>query len=599
MNKFPLLLVVFLSFSIVYSQAEEWTVEDIVFTGNESISKKMLIKRIELKPSTLFRRVSYSFSGLIEAITAIERLYEEKGYLNVSTSIQKIVHDSTNMDVTIYLHIDEGKQATIDSVIIRDAEVITNNAIHSLISLKADTPLLESHLEKAIQIIEDTLRAKGYLLVDVVMDREVNRDNTQATVIFTIQEGPLVQAGDFIFTGLEKVREHVVERNLRFSQGTIVTSSEIAASIRHLLTTNLFKEVRIEPIDTAFTYENGGIVTLPFLIQLQENDMLQLSVIGGYGAYEKLYFRVAAIYKNLFFRAHRISLSSQVSTPVKRVELAYLYPWLLSSPIDGRFKAYLEQHEEETYSGVFDGFRLSVGSQRGVIDFYELWTRYERTEWLREPPPTTTFPDQPIQDIQTFGFLIGKDNRISPIEPGDAFFGAIEAEIGGLVIPSTTNYYKFIADVRMYFLLISSLQYSSALFTGYIGSYGGEPANVPPQELFRIGRNQIRAVRGFDTDEVSPKDEQGNSRGGRVVTILNIFELVYSVHPWINIALFADAGYVWKSLKMILFNDIKWSAGPGIGLDFPIGLIRIDYGIKLNRIPEIDGRFHLNIGLPF
>ena len=61
-----------------------------------------------------------------------------------------------------------------------------------------------------------------------------------------------------------------------------------------------------------------------------------------------------------------------------------------------------------------------------------------------------------------------------------------------------------------------------------------------------------------------------------------------------------DAGNVWADYREISFGEIRTGAGLGLRYLTPVGPLRIEYGLKLDRQPgESLGEFSFSIGYPF
>jgi len=72
--------------------------------------------------------------------------------------------------------------------------------------------------------------------------------------------------------------------------------------------------------------------------------------------------------------------------------------------------------------------------------------------------------------------------------------------------------------------------------------------------------------------------------------------------------IFLDAGNVWAESFGHRLGDLRYSIGPGLRYQTPIGPIRFDVGYQLNPVPEllVNGspqkrrfRFHFSIGQAF
>jgi outer membrane protein assembly factor BamA len=91
----------------------------------------------------------------------------------------------------------------------------------------------------------------------------------------------------------------------------------------------------------------------------------------------------------------------------------------------------------------------------------------------------------------------------------------------------------------------------------------------------------------------------GDSVGGRLALVANVLELRFAVVKWLKIAGFADAGFVWRSASLFDLRDLRWTAGPGLRIRTPIGLLSTDLGIRLDGPTRGNYGFSVSIGEPF
>ena len=106
-------------------------------------------------------------------------------------------------------------------------------------------------------------------------------------------------------------------------------------------------------------------------------------------------------------------------------------------------------------------------------------------------------------------------------------------------------------------------------------------------------------IRGFAQDEVGPKDSLGQPVGGNAAFILNQ-EIHFPIYKIFEGAGFVDIGNVYPTISDFNPFDVRSSAGLGLRLRTPVVLLRLDYGIKLDRKPgESFGQLFFSIGQAF
>ena len=63
---------------------------------------------------------------------------------------------------------------------------------------------------------------------------------------------------------------------------------------------------------------------------------------------------------------------------------------------------------------------------------------------------------------------------------------------------------------------------------------------------------------------------------------------------------FFDTGNVWIKVKDMNPGNLKYTTGLGLRYDTPVGPLRVDYGVKLNKEPgESVGEIHFSVGQAF
>src|SRR5207248_7582089 len=100
--------------------------------------------------------------------------------------------------------------------------------------------------------------------------------------------------------------------------------------------------------------------------------------------------------------------------------------------------------------------------------------------------------------------------------------------------------------------------------------------------LFLGGSNNLR---GFEYRDVGPKDQHGEPLGGQSMARTTV-ELTFPIVEKARGALFYDTGFVNADPYDFSTDHIASDFGFGIRLDLPIGPLRVDYGIPIQR----DGR---------
>ena len=114
--------------------------------------------------------------------------------------------------------------------------------------------------------------------------------------------------------------------------------------------------------------------------------------------------------------------------------------------------------------------------------------------------------------------------------------------------------------------------------------------------LFLGGANNLR---GFDFRDVGPKDDNGEPIGGQTLARITV-EYTFPIIPKVRGAIFYDTGFVNTNAYDVSTNHIASDVGIGVRLDLPIGPVRVDYGIPIQKDNNNNGgKINFNVGYQF
>ncbi|NOZ56570.1 MAG: BamA/TamA family outer membrane protein, partial [Calditrichaeota bacterium] len=126
----------------------------------------------------------------------------------------------------------------------------------------------------------------------------------------------------------------------------------------------------------------------------------------------------------------------------------------------------------------------------------------------------------------------------------------------------------------------------------------GRSTEVPIQERFFAGG--ARTLRGFGEKMVGPLTAGGIPKGGTLSLVLNFFELRFPIYRILSAATFLEAGNVWGDWHSGTLRHLRWVLGAGLRVHSPLGVLRLDFGLKLDRKPgESIGAVLVDMGQAF
>ncbi|HEX2958301.1 MAG TPA: BamA/TamA family outer membrane protein [Chitinispirillaceae bacterium] len=577
---------------------EKKYVGSIVFTGNQYISSHELLSVMQLKPPDFFSRHSYDLSTLIDDIEKIKNLYKRYGFFNADVRIGPFFTDTTNNEVLFQIDISENARTLIDSIIFINGELYSGSFLSEQIPLKTGAPFDSSLFTQSKLSIKNLLTLRGHLFAEVTSDLVLDEQAHRAIAVYIIKEGPVVKSGDIEIVGADKLKRSVIIRELDF-ENKIITTENLTRSIFNLNQTKLFDAVSVEPLDTGIYTCNLDTIIVPVVVQVHLADMFTYQAGGGYNTHDGLYGLIEPSYKNLFSLGHRVSGLLQASSLLTGGNLNYYYPWFLTLPLSANLMLYIEKRNEFEYSGLFRGGLFSLDGSLNQQSWYSIWISIENTVWIRFTQSESDNSDDQAGNIALIGTAITHDTRKSPSNPDLGMVLHIQPEISGPGISWSSKFFKIQGDVSVYFQVFrTKLDCTSSLTAGFITPYGNSKV-VPAQELFTVTEEGIPTIRGYAESEILIPNESGTIKGGRLALVITPLEVVFPFYNQVSGAVFIDGGFIWPLPQDFSVQDLQWSIGPGVRIDSPFGIIKIDYGIQLGGKGNLSGRLHFRAGTEF
>lgn len=130
------------------------------------------------------------------------------------------------------------------------------------------------------------------------------------------------------------------------------------------------------------------------------------------------------------------------------------------------------------------------------------------------------------------------------------------------------------------------------------GSISGDAlTSIPADERFYAGGGQ--SVRGYEYQSVSPRD--GDDIIGGLSLLETSLEIRGRLTHKFGVVAFLDGGSAYEDHIPAFDEAFRWGAGAGIRYFTPVGPLRFDVGIPLNRRRGLDDswQFYISIGQAF
>lgn len=546
-------------------------------------SVSQLEKLKETPPATLIglrRRAEGDITNIVQALHSL-------AYYNA-----QVHFDILNNGGLVAVQITPGPVYPLADFQIRytqqESSISNLNSI-SLTDLKISlgSPALPETILNAEDTLLDQLNLQGFAFAtikkrDVLVDQKAHH----VTVILDVEIGPLTYFGKVSISGRERVEESYFYKKLQWREGDLYDPRKVQKTLEALELSGLFRSVNLTHSETPI---DGNLI--PFTISVVESK--QRSVGFGVSYSTELGPGIIGEWedRNISGDGDKLSFRADLWQVRQEGRLAYLIQgfqcpdqnllWVFDYHHDeleaftdstfsmsGTIERKLSEKLRVSYGGMYKLMRSHNSDQSGTFDLIQapLQLRWSNTDNLFDPTQGCTINLKSVPSLQ---FL-------SP-----QFAYCINTFTGSVYYSLTKNNRHILA---------------AKLMLGSI--FGASKHDIPPPERFYAGSEN--ALRGYKYLTVSPLDEDHKPIGGRSLFIYSL-ELRNKVGKNFGLVAFYEIGNVYKNLYPDIGAPMLQSVGLGLRYYTPVGPLRLDVAVPLNRRHHIDGPFQIyfSIGQSF
>ena len=571
-------------------------------------------------------------------LSVITQHYLKKGYIKVFVDKPEVtlIHNPDYSRVDVRLNITEGDQYFIGKIevsgdVLGDQEILKEDLL--LEEGEIYNPFLQNRDRSGISEI---YHEQGYAFVRVIPETVINEETKIVDVNFRVVKGEKAYIGRLEIAGNVETRDHVIRREFEVQEEELFNGKKLLRSQQNINRLGFFQSgVLLErsPRDQ----ENN---MLDILARLKETQTGTFQAQLGYSDFSGFSGGVTISKGNLLGTGRTLRFSAQFAeqSVQQKFDATLIDPRLFDSQVSGSIFTSRSKLGDSTEfeRGIITennyGFSLGTplyfrdlrfGTQISALD--RLFSASDTDLFKRSVSPSLTYntvnhPVFPSAGIKT---------SIRMIQTGTPFGGNIRLREYQL------QYQQFWAlNKDNTFILMAKGR------LGLLQEQGSSP--IPSEDRYRLGG--IDSVRGHNYFNISGpygSIEQRNNIAYRVITdelgyqqtktydsrtvglnsselqelksggiserVFNLellFPLSQDENSFVRGVLFMDAGNVNAESRQYQlldetepeFFDMRKSAGFGVRVITPMGVLRFEYGSKLDKRPsETPDRFEFTV----
>jgi outer membrane protein insertion porin family len=608
---------------VVYTinEGAKGAVSRINFEGNQHFSDRTLRNQMKTRGKTLFYYLDKS-GRLDEArfqqdLDSIREFYQNHGYIDVE--VKDVRKERAGGRMTITIVVNEGTQYHVGKVSISGEKVTTEEKIRALLKMKEGSVYSPKALHDDAKAIADAYGSGGY--VDLVITPQGAPGGPGVIDLhYQIEEGTRSFIQRVNIVGNTRTKDKVIRREVLVTPGDIFNTVRVDTSKKRLDNLGYFSKVETYPEDTGVPGRKD------LTIEVQEKRTGSLSFGGGFSSIDKLVGFVELTQGNfditnwpvLTGAGQKLRIRVQVGTARKDALISFTEPWLFDQPLSLTTQAFFD--ESSFLSSFYDqrdyGFMVELRKPLNPFIYTSLAYRLEAFEIFNVDPlssPQLLAEQGSTLESEVIGSLVW-DRRDNPFLTRTGQRIAITPHVAGGFLGGDVQVYGWSIEASQYFHLWWD---TILLLNGQAATVNtwGSGDRVPIFERLFLGGAD--SLRGFAYRDVGPKDVNDEPIGGKTSARATV-EWTFPIVEKARGAIFYDAGFdnpdaydfslgnqtkprKFGSTKPPLeYYNLASDIGVGLRLDLPIGPLRLDYGIPIQRAGNnYEGQFNFSVGYQF
>ncbi len=600
-------------------------VRRITFLGNRALPTSELKRVMQTQEggwlSFLTSAGTYKEEAFDRDLLIVTSYYYDKGYINAKLGkpVVEISNDKRYLYLT--LSVDEGEQFRVGKIDFRGDLLTDKKDYYKRMTVREGDTFNRSKLVQDITHLNDLYKDAGYANVNIQPLTVIDANTRTVDVTFEAQKGNLVYFNRIQIRGNTKTRDKVIRREMRVFEGELFNQTRLDRSKRLIQQLGFFERVEL----STHAVENDPD-RIDVTIEVSERATGTFQIGAGFSSVENFIGQAQVAQNNLFGRGTSLQLQAQISSIRQLFSLRYVDPYFLDTKLTFAFNVYNSLLYYPSFNRTARGGEITFGYLLG--DYTRVFGTYKLEDVLVKEnangitvggfAPTSQVAPGTISNLFRSGVTssvrlsLNYDTRDDRMFPKHGMFHSLSVEFADPVIASQSVFTRVSGFLRFYKPIWGPFIFRVNAEGGLVISRS--PQGVPVYERYFIGG--INSIRGFRLYSLGPRVNTLSgvdpsafltqfNIGGNLQLILNT-EIEFPIIAAVNIrgVVFFDAGNAYNlegrycparsavaNIPQVFnpcnsyptFANLRYSVGFGFRWQSPIGPLRFEWGIPLNR----------------
>jgi outer membrane protein insertion porin family len=621
---------------VVYTVNEgvKGAVRNVRFEGNVHFSDKVLRKQMKTRGKTMIAFIDKSGrldeTQLQQDLDSVKQFYQNHGYIDVE--VKDVRKEHANGPIIITIAVNEGPQYHVGKISISGEKVSTDQKIRAILKMKEGGVYSPKGLHDDAKAVADAYGTGGYVDL-LILPEGFPAGPARIDVHYKIEEGNRSFVQRINIVGNTRTKDKVIRREVLIAPGDVFNTVRVDVTKKRLENLGYFAKVETYPEDTSVPGRKD------LTIQVEEKRTGSLSFGGGFSTIDQLVVFAELTQGNFDLMnwpgftgaGQKFRLRVQVGTQRKDFILALTEPYFLDRRLSLGGQAF---YTEANYlSAVYDqrnyGFAMEIRKPLTPYIYMTLGYRLEDIDIFNVAagvsPEIQAAQGSVLKSTVLTSIIF--DRRDNPLLTRNGERISISPFVSGGPLGGDVQIYGGDIEASKYFHLPWDLIFLVNAEVAVVDVWDGPetvPVTVakktrdpitgkPIPGMFHDVIEQIPAVpifdrlylggsnnlRGFTFRDVGPRDQHGEPLGGQSMARATA-ELTFPIVEKARGAFFYDTGFVNVGAYDFSTDNVASDVGFGLRLDLPIGPLRVDYGIPLQKDGRSgSGKFNFNVGYQF
>lgn len=613
------------------TRGQQYRVGRVTINGNTSVPLA------DLQPVLRVREgAPFSQAALDAEAAAIEDVYRRSGFraAKADASITAQPVSGGTVPVLVAIDVREGVRTMVKSVKVTGNMAIPESTLLAGLRLQTGRPFVIASIAADRDAILVKYLNAGYENATVEARPDLNREQTDAEVVYAVREGPQVIVDHVLIVGPDRTDPKIVEKELRVHAGEPLSRDAVLESQQRLRSLGLYRSVTISEL------RHGEDNRRDLLVSVVEGPGRSIASGGGFELARRVVTSATTgeakevfdaaprgsfeiTWRNLFGANRSATLFSSLTLHPQgtiqgergvteyRVVNTFREPKVFNTPIDGLVTLSLEQQFRSSFSfhrasATAEATRR-LGGGLSVIGTYQLQQTNVYDVTSDQNLIDRVFPNV---RLSSFSASVLRDTRNDQIDPTKGEYFSAYGQLAAKSLGGEVGFFKSFFRASAFRLIPSSRGIVLAgnaflgMATGFpqqdasgrtIVDANGEPArDLPQSERFYAGGDTT--MRGFALDQLGVRhtpqlpqdtiDSNGFPLGGNSELLFNVELRVPTWWKDVETHGFLDTGNVFRRSVDVDFGEFRSAVGFGVLYKSPVGPLRFDVGFKVNRLPD-------------